>query len=258
MLKFDLSFSFCLFAALTQNATLQLSSGLPVGNSPGSKPGATVVVERVYIHGLSRFKSLGKFAHSFKVKVLPLPTDSNVRLPNIEVCFHRWVFVLEYIIHCTCVWCMNLSTYQLGSYCVFSWWVIMTEQSLIFCFMHLVIQGLTLCSISICHLSNCYWKNNHCIWFKTFLYVFLFRNVSLVAGMCSHSQWEKVAKGAWTRSVSPFDHKILDIRTAGSTLENFEVSVEEGKMFLVQVCLSFFFEDFFFFLLNLCLEGGIK
>ncbi|XP_022631310.1 uncharacterized protein LOC106778096 isoform X2 [Vigna radiata var. radiata] len=128
--------------SLTQNATLQLSRGLPVGNSPGSKPGATVVVERVYIHGLSRFKSLGKFAHSFRVKVLPLPTHSNVRLPNIEVCFHR--------------------------------------------------------------------------------------NVSLVAGMCSHSQWEKVAKGSWTRSMSPFDHKILDIRTAGSTLENFEVSVEEG------------------------------
>lgn len=89
MLKFHLSFSLCPFAALTQNASLQLSPGLPVGNSPGSKPGATVVVERVYIHGLPRFKSLGKFAHSFKVNVLPLPAYSNVRLPNIEVCFHR-------------------------------------------------------------------------------------------------------------------------------------------------------------------------
>ncbi|KAG5069978.1 hypothetical protein JHK85_002355 [Glycine max] len=122
---------------LTQNSTLQLSRGLPVGNSPASKPGATVVVERVHIHGLSRFRNLGKFAHSFKVKVLPLPTNSNVRLPNIEVCFHR--------------------------------------------------------------------------------------NVSLVAGMCPHGQWEKVTKGSWARSMSPFDHKILDIRTTGSTLENFEV-----------------------------------
>ncbi|KAG4993342.1 hypothetical protein JHK86_030169 [Glycine max] len=126
---------------LTQNATLQLSRGLPVGNSPGSKPGATVIVERVHIHGLSRFRNLGKFAHSIKVKVLPLPTNSNVRLPNIEVCFHR--------------------------------------------------------------------------------------NVSLVAGMCRHGQWEKVTKGSWARSMSLFDHKILDVRTAGSTLENFEVSVEE-------------------------------
>ncbi|QCD98214.1 hypothetical protein DEO72_LG6g2932 [Vigna unguiculata] len=41
-------------------------------------------------------------------------------------------------------------------------------------------------------------------------------NVSLVAGMCPHSQWEKVAKGYWTRSMSPFDHKILDIRTVVS------------------------------------------
>jgi len=89
MLKFHLSFSLCIFSALTQNTSLQLSPGLPVGNSPGSKPGATVVVERVYIHGLSRFKSLGKFAHSFKVKVLPLPEYSKVRLPNVEVCFHR-------------------------------------------------------------------------------------------------------------------------------------------------------------------------
>ncbi|KAG5123345.1 hypothetical protein JHK82_030082 [Glycine max] len=121
---------------LTQNATLQLSRGLPVGNSPGSKPGATVIVERVHIHGLSRFRNLGKFAHSIKVKVLPLPTNSNVRLPNIEVCFHR--------------------------------------------------------------------------------------NVSLVAGMCRHGQWEKVTKGSWARSMSLFDHKILDVRTAGSTLENFE------------------------------------
>ncbi|ESW28697.1 hypothetical protein PHAVU_002G010100 [Phaseolus vulgaris] len=136
--------------SLTQNASLQLSPGLPVGNSPGSKPGATVVVERVYIHGLPRFKSLGKFAHSFKVNVLPLPAYSNVRLPNIEVCFHR--------------------------------------------------------------------------------------NVSLVAGMCSHGQWEKVAKGSWTRSMSPFDHKILDIRTAGSTLENFEVSVKE-EFFVYRIVL---------------------
>ncbi|KOM39483.1 hypothetical protein LR48_Vigan03g286500 [Vigna angularis] len=46
--------------------------------------------------------------------------------------------------------------------------------------------------------------------------------------MCPHSQWEKVAKGYGTRSMFPFDHKILDIRTSGSTLENFEVSVIES------------------------------
>ncbi|XP_028774287.1 uncharacterized protein LOC114731318 isoform X1 [Neltuma alba] len=122
-----------------QNNTLQLSRGLPVENSPGSKPGAKVLCERVYIHGLSRFQNLGKFAHSLKVKVLP--TNSDVRNPIIEICFHR--------------------------------------------------------------------------------------NVSISVGMCPQGQWEKVNKGSWVRSISPFDHKLLDIRTGGSTLENFEVTIEE-------------------------------
>lgn len=64
--------------------------------------------------------------------------------------------------------------------------------------------------------------------------------MSLVAGMCPHGQWEKVTKGSWARSMSLFDHKILDVRTAGSTLENFEVSVEEGKFSYVHVCFSLF------------------
>nr|XP_025652259.1 uncharacterized protein LOC112748261 isoform X1 [Arachis hypogaea] len=133
---------------LNQNSTLQLSRGFPVGKSPGSKPGVSVVVERVRIRGLSRFRNLSKFAHSMKVKVLP--ADPNVRIPHIEICFHR--------------------------------------------------------------------------------------NASLAVGMCSQGQWEKVTKGSWVRSMSPFDHKLLDIRTASSTLENFEVSVEE-EFFAYRVVL---------------------
>lgn len=57
---------------------------------------------------------------------------------------------------------------------------------------------------------------------------FLCRNMSLGIGMCPQGQWEKVAKGSWVRSVSPFDYRLLDIRTTGSSLENFEVSIEEG------------------------------
>ncbi|XP_019444934.1 PREDICTED: nuclear envelope integral membrane protein 1 isoform X2 [Lupinus angustifolius] len=125
--------------SLDQNTTLQLPHGLPVGNSPGSKSGTTLLVQRVRICGLSRFRNLRKFAHSMKVKVLP--ANSNVRVPNIEICFHR--------------------------------------------------------------------------------------NASLAVGMCPQGQWEKVSKGSWARSLSPFDNKLLDIRTAGSTLENFEVSVDE-------------------------------
>ncbi|KAL5556779.1 hypothetical protein UlMin_039015 [Ulmus minor] len=52
------------------------------------------------------------------------------------------------------------------------------------------------------------------------------RNFSLAIGMCSEGQWEKVSKGSWVRPMSPFDHKLLDIRAA-SSLESFEVSIEE-------------------------------
>lgn len=58
----------------------------------------------------------------------------------------------------------------------------------------------------------------------------LCRNLSLGIGMCPQSQWEKV-KGSWVKSMSPFDHKVLDIRTASSSLERFEVSIEEGDSF---------------------------
>lgn len=56
--------------------------------------------------------------------------------------------------------------------------------------------------------------------------------------MCPQGQWEKVAKGSWVRSMSPFDNRILDIRTAGSSLENFVVSIEEGTF------LSLYFDGF--------------
>lgn len=57
---------------------------------------------------------------------------------------------------------------------------------------------------------------------------FLFRNGSLGVGMCSPSRWEKVPKGLWVQSMSPFDHKILDIRATRSFSEVLEVSIEEG------------------------------
>ncbi|BBH05886.1 Uncharacterized conserved protein DUF2215 [Prunus dulcis] len=122
-----------------ESARLQLSHGMPVKNSPGSKPGTLVLCERVHIRGLSRLKYLGKFAHTAKLKISA--TNSSIRIPAIEVCLHR--------------------------------------------------------------------------------------NTSLGIGMCPHSQWEKVAKVSWSGSMSPFEHKLLDIRTAGSSLESFEVSIEE-------------------------------
>ena len=74
------------FAVVAPFAMLQLSHGLLLKYSPNSKPGTSMVCERVHMHGLSRIKNLRKFAHSVKVKVLG--KDSSV-LPKAEVCFHR-------------------------------------------------------------------------------------------------------------------------------------------------------------------------
>ncbi|CAH1426203.1 unnamed protein product [Lactuca virosa] len=41
------------------------------------------------------------------------------------------------------------------------------------------------------------------------------RNASLAVGMCHEGQWEKLTKGSWIKSMSPFDHKLLDIRIVG-------------------------------------------
>lgn len=111
--------------------------------SPGSKPGAKVLCERVEIHGLSRLKNLEKYAHSVKVKVSFV--DSSIRPPNVEVCFHR--------------------------------------------------------------------------------------NASLGIGMCAQGQWEKLTKGSWSRSMSPFDHKLLDIRTVGSYSGTLEATLHEDFFF---------------------------
>ncbi|KAF8017301.1 hypothetical protein BT93_H2477 [Corymbia citriodora subsp. variegata] len=54
--------------------------------------------------------------------------------------------------------------------------------------------------------------------------------------MCPQNQWEKVGKGAWFRPMSPFDHKLLDIRVAGPSSETFEMSIEE-EFFLYRVVL---------------------
>ena len=47
--------------------------------------------------------------------------------------------------------------------------------------------------------------------------------------MCTNKRWEKISNGSWTHSISPFGSKLLDIRTANSFLESFEVSIEEGN-----------------------------
>ncbi|CAL5326132.1 unnamed protein product [Camellia sinensis] len=48
-----------------------------------------------------------------------------------------------------------------------------------------------------------------------------------VEGMCPQGQWEKLVEGSWVRSMSPFDHKLLDVRMVGSSLEILQVSLTE-------------------------------
>ncbi|GAA0146981.1 hypothetical protein LIER_06795 [Lithospermum erythrorhizon] len=53
------------------------------------------------------------------------------------------------------------------------------------------------------------------------------RNASLGVGMCRQEQWQKLLKGTWVGSMSPYDHKLLDICMAGSSLEPLQVSLDD-------------------------------
>ncbi|GMJ08054.1 Inner Nuclear Membrane Protein B [Hibiscus trionum] len=53
------------------------------------------------------------------------------------------------------------------------------------------------------------------------------RNASLGIGMCPQGKWEKVSNGLWAKPMSPFDHKLLDIRMTSSSTQTLEVSIEE-------------------------------
>ncbi|KAJ8769331.1 hypothetical protein K2173_002535 [Erythroxylum novogranatense] len=65
------------------------------------------------------------------------------------------------------------------------------------------------------------------------------RNASLGIGRCPQGKWEKVDKGSWARAMSAFDHKLLDIRMAGSSSENVELSIKE-EFFLYRVIFLIF------------------
>lgn len=57
--------------------------------------------------------------------------------------------------------------------------------------------------------------------------------------MCPEGEWEKLIKGSWVRSMSPYSSRVLDIRMPGSSLESLEVSTEEGIYFsLCHLCMS--------------------
>ncbi|KAJ4844183.1 hypothetical protein Tsubulata_000845 [Turnera subulata] len=65
-------------------------------------------------------------------------------------------------------------------------------------------------------------------------------NKSLGIGMCPQAMWEKVGKGgSWVRAMSPFGHKLLDIRIGGLSPETLELQTEE-EFFLYRVVFLIF------------------
>ncbi|MQL91160.1 hypothetical protein Taro_023764 [Colocasia esculenta] len=65
--------------------------------------------------------------------------------------------------------------------------------------------------------------------------VCLHRNASIGVGMCPPGGWQKISKGTWVQTVSPFSDKILDIRMhSGQLATVVEVSTEE-ELFLPRV-----------------------
>ena len=60
--------------------------------------------------------------------------------------------------------------------------------------------------------------------------------------MCPQGKWEKVSNGLWVKSMSPFDHKLLDIRMTSSSTQTLEVSIEEGKFVILLSLLLYFWQ----------------
>lgn len=74
--------------------------------------------------------------------------------------------------------------------------------------------------------------------------------------MCPPDQWERLTKGLWTKAMSPFDHKILDIRMAASRSEILQVSIDEGSFSIVAsislfIIYSFLFSNFYCYFLQI-------
>ncbi|KAL1210330.1 hypothetical protein V5N11_006664 [Cardamine amara subsp. amara] len=66
------------------------------------------------------------------------------------------------------------------------------------------------------------------------IHVCFHRDLSIAVGMCPHDQWEKISNGSWIQTMSPFDHKILDVRITSSSKVTLKMStVEEWFMYRI-------------------------
>ncbi|CAA2979314.1 uncharacterized protein LOC111367259 isoform X1 [Olea europaea subsp. europaea] len=52
-------------------------------------------------------------------------------------------------------------------------------------------------------------------------------NLSLGIGMCPQGQWERLTEGLWVGSMSPFGHKLLDIRMGAASSGSLHVFLDE-------------------------------
>ncbi|GAB2279582.1 hypothetical protein Dimus_014225 [Dionaea muscipula] len=85
--SFSVVFSDELALFVGQSNVLEIVPSFPVRDSPGSKPGSVVGAERVHIYGLPRMMNLKRLSNAVKVKVSY--SNSSLRQPNVEVCFHK-------------------------------------------------------------------------------------------------------------------------------------------------------------------------
>ncbi|KAJ4762873.1 transmembrane protein (DUF2215) [Rhynchospora pubera] len=53
------------------------------------------------------------------------------------------------------------------------------------------------------------------------------RNASIGVGMCPASQWNKLSKNPWVQSISPYQHRIMDIRMPPDPSRTIEVTTSE-------------------------------
>ncbi|KAJ3697913.1 hypothetical protein LUZ61_001618 [Rhynchospora tenuis] len=53
------------------------------------------------------------------------------------------------------------------------------------------------------------------------------RNASIGVGMCPASRWQKLSKNPWVQSISPYEHRIMDIRMLPDPSRTIEVTTSE-------------------------------
>lgn len=70
--------------------------------------------------------------------------------------------------------------------------------------------------------------------------MFICRNASLGVGMCPQSLWGKISEDSWTRTMSPFDHKLLDICISGSSSVALKVSIDEGPFAMINMQINMY------------------